>query len=402
MKIYFVNRFYHPDFSATSQMLTGLASSLAGNCKVTVVTSRRLYNDPVARLNRKDEYRGVEILRLNTTRLGRARLWRRAFDYLTFYLGVMWWLARYVKPGDVVVLMTDPPLLQLLNTSIIRIKGGKVVNWLQDIFPEIAQRLGLFPRPAWLSRLIIRWRDEALRAVQVNVVISARMKHYLAGRGVNNTQLIPNWSHGELITPLAHADNSLRQAWGLADKFTVGYSGNFGRAHGFTEIIEAMTLLSPHAEIHFLFIGEGAALEQLKSAIEQKRLTNASFKPYQARDALRCSLGAIDLHLVSLKAGMEDLVLPSKLYGVLAAGRPVAFIGEKDGEIAQMVQANEAGFALGYGDGVRLARQIQLLVADPRRAIQMGQNARRLFDREYAMPLAMERWQQLMLEVIGQ
>ena len=96
MKIYFINRFFYPDFSATSQMLTDLASSLVGNCNVTVVTSRKRYNDPLASLRRLDEYQGVEILRLNTTRLGRARLWRRALDYLTFYLGVMWWLARCV------------------------------------------------------------------------------------------------------------------------------------------------------------------------------------------------------------------------------------------------------------------------------------------------------------------
>ncbi len=116
-----------------------------------MVTSRELYNDPLARLNQRDEYLGVAILRLNTSRLGRAQLWRRAFDYLTFYLGVMWWLARHIEPGDIVVLMTDPPLLQLINTAIIRIKGGKVINWLQDLFPEIAQRLGAFPGPGWLA-----------------------------------------------------------------------------------------------------------------------------------------------------------------------------------------------------------------------------------------------------------
>ncbi len=99
----------------------------------------------------------------------------------------------------------------------------------------------------------------------MNVVISGRMQKYLGNRSVDNTHVIPNWCDGEMITPLAHVNNPLREAWGVADKFTVGYSGNFGRAHEFSEIIQAMTLLSSHPEIHFLFIGEGAALQRLTS-----------------------------------------------------------------------------------------------------------------------------------------
>jgi glycosyltransferase involved in cell wall biosynthesis len=292
-------------------------------------------------------------------------------------------------------------LLQLLNTSIIRIKGGKVINWLQDLFPEIAQRLGVFPGPGGLARLIASWRDMALRAAQVNVVISARMKHYLAGRGVNNTQLIPNWSHEELITPLAHADNPLRQAWGLTDKFIVGYSGNFGRAHEFSEIIEAMTLLSAHPGIYFLFIGEGAALQQLTADIEKQGLTNASFKPYQPREALRYSLGAIDLHLVSLKAGMEDLVLPSKLYGVLAAGRPVAFIGDKEGDMAKLVAAEGIGFAIEHGDGAGLAEKIIGVCRDVALQNRLQVRSRQVFERSYSRSIGANSWKQC-LSGLGQ
>jgi len=399
--VYFINRFYHPDISATSQMLTDLATGLADQYNITVVTSRELYNDPLARLSRKDKHLGVDIQRLNTTRLGRARLWRRAFDYLTFYLAVMWWLARNIKPGDVVVLMTDPPLLQLINTSIIRINGGRVINWLQDIFPEIAQRLGAFPGPDWLASLLARWRDRALRAAQVNVVISGRMKKYLANRGIDNTEVIPNWSDGELITPLAHADNPLREAWGVSDKFTVAYSGNFGRVHGFAAIIQAMSLLSSHPEIHFLLIGEGAALQSLRADIERAGLTNVSFRPYQARESLRYSLGLADLHLVSLKAGMEDLVLPSKVYGALAAGRPVAFIGDPAGNMAKMLQAEGIGFAVAPENGAELAERILSLAKAPERLLTWQKNARALFEREFSRSDNTGCWRRLLQSQAG-
>lgn len=396
-----INRFYWPDFSATSQMLTDLATGLADEYAVTVVTSRALYNDPLAKLERCEEHAGVEVLRLNTTRMGRSSLWGRALDYISFYIRVFWYLIRSTRKGDLVVLKTDPPLLSLLNTAAVRFRGGRVINWLQDIFPEIAIELGAFPRSRLFSAPLIGWRNRTLRAAKTNVAISRHMQEMLARQDVSNTRCIPNWADGELIQPLAHADNPLHLEWNPQNKFLVGYSGNFGRAHSFDELLQAIMLLNSRPEIHFVLIGEGAALDDLLEAVERKNLHNVSFEPYQPHDTLRKSLGAIDLHLVTLKEGMEGLVLPSKIYGVLAAGRPMAFIGDADGEIAELIHEKEVGFAINHGEGAYLAEQIQALANDPERMRRMGANARRLFDQEYSKIRAMERWKKLMADVIG-
>lgn len=382
-------------------MLTDLSTGLASDHSITVVTSRKLYNDPLAKLERRDEREGVEILRLNTTRMGRDTLWRRAIDYVSFYLRVLLFLLRYIRKDDLVVLKTDPPMLSLMNTAAVRSKGGRVVNWLQDLFPEVAIELGAFPRSRIFSDPLVWWRNRTLRAAETNVVISSKMQEFLAGQGVTNTCCIPNWADGELIQPLSHADNPLHTEWNPGKKFLVGYLGNFGRAHGFDELIQAMMLLKDRPEIHFVLIGEGAALDRLLEAVERKHLHNVTFQPYQPHDTLRQSLGAIDLHLVSLKEGMEGLVLPSTIYGVLAAGRPIAFIGDEDGEIAELIHEKKLGFAVGRGAGASLAEQIQQLGKDPERLLQMGLNARRLFDDEYAMPKAIKRWRSLMSEVIS-
>lgn len=401
MKLYFINRFYYPDFSATSQMLTDLTTGLAGDYPITVVTSRKLYNDPLAKLERHDEYQGVEILRLNTTRMGRDTLWRRGIDYVSFYMRVFLFLVRHIRNGDLVVLKTDPPLLSLLNTAAIRFRGGRVVNWLQDLFPEVAIELGAFPRSQIFAGTLTWWRNRTLRAAAKNVVISHKMQAYLADQGVTNTFCIPNWADGGLIQPVSHAENTIRTGWNPENNFLVGYSGNFGRAHSFTELLEAMMLLKTRKEIHFVLIGEGAGLEQLLDAIERKRLDNVNVHPYQSHDNLRQSLGAMDLHIVTLKEHMEGLVLPSKIYGVLAAGRPIAFIGDENGEIAALIHENKVGFAVGHGDGAGLAEKIQVLARDPEASFQMGANARRLFETEYAMPKAIGRWRALLKEVIS-
>jgi glycosyltransferase involved in cell wall biosynthesis len=401
VRLFFVNRFCYPDFSATSQMLTDLATGLAGEHDITVVTSRAIYNDPLAKLERRDECGGVEILRLNTTRFGRGSLWGRALDYISFYVRVFVFLLRYVRRSDVVVLKTDPPLLSMLNTAAVRLRGGRVVNWLQDLFPEIAIELGAFPRSRIFSGPLIWWRNRTLRAACTNVVISSRMQTFLEEQGVTNTHVIPNWADGDLIRPLVHADNPLRDEWNPEHKFLVGYSGNFGRAHSFDALLEAMTLLQVRPEIHFVLIGEGAGLEQLLEAVERKQLQRVTFQPYQPNDSLRQSLGAIDLHLVTMKEHMEGLVLPSKIYGVLAAGRPIAFIGDEDGEIAALIRDNDVGIVIGHGDGAGLAEQIQALVRDPERIKRMGENARALFDREFAKPIAVEHWSSVLGNVVA-
>lgn len=397
-KIYLINRFFHPDFSATSQMLTDLATGMAGEHDVTVVTSRALYNDPLAKLERRDECEGVEILRLNTTRRGRGSLWGRTLDYVSFYIRVFVFLLRYVRRGDLVVLMTDPPLLSLMNTAAVHLRDGRAVNWLQDLFPELAVELGAFPRTRLLSGPLTWWRNRTLKAAEVNVVISEAMQKHLAGQGVTNTLVIPNWADGDLIRPLVHSENPLRAEWNPGGRFLVGYSGNFGRAHSFEELLEAMTLLETRDEIRFVLIGEGAGLESLLEAVERKHLHHVSFYPYQPQDTLRQSLGAIDLHLVTLKEHMEGLVLPSKIYGVLAAGRPIAFVGDKGGEIANFIRKHDVGIAVGHGEGAELAEQIQRLSREPERLGEMGRNARRLFDEDCSRQMGAERWR----AVLGQ
>ena len=134
----------------------------------------------------------------------------------------------------------------------------------------------------------------------MNVAISERMLAELRQMGVDNAVYIPNWANGWLIQPVKHANNPLRKEWGLEDKFVVGYSGNFGRAHGFDAIVEAAMLLGKIPDIHFLFIGEGANLDQVEADLARKQLSHVSFQPYQSTELLRYSLGAIDLHLISL------------------------------------------------------------------------------------------------------
>ena len=400
MNYYFVNRFYFPDQSATSQMLTDLAENLAKKLNVSVVTSR-LQMDRKGGLQKRETRNRVRIFRIWSTRFGRNSLWRKGLDLLSFQLALIVFLLRVVQKGDVVILKTDPPLLQLVTTSAVRLKGGKVVNWLQDIYPEIAQRLGHFPAPRWMTSIVQSWRNRVLNAAVANVVVSGFMASYLRNRGVDFIKVIPNWANGDKVFPVQTEQNSLRAEWGLSGKFVVMYSGNFGRVHAFTGIIEAVRQLRGHADIQFVFVGEGAHLERLRRGVSQSGTNHCIFKPYQPQEKLCSSLGVADVHLVSLKPGMEELVTPSKLYGILASGRAVMFLGDTEGEITRLIESEMIGNAVAHDDGSALANKLVELRENPDQVQEYGRRARSLFEREFSDQLGMARWEKLLTGLQG-
>ena len=377
-------------------MLGDLAVYLAAQShEVTVITSRQLYEDSAARLAARERVHGVEVVRVPTTRFGRGNVLGRALDYATFYLSASVALWRACRPGVTVVAKTDPPLISVPAAMVCRLRGARLVNWLQDLFPEVAQASGARFALGWPGRLLVRLRDSSLRRAALNVALGERMAERLRARAVpaERIAVIGNWADGANVRPVASAANPLRSAWGLGDDFVVAYSGNMGRVHEFATILEAMRLLRQSAGVRFLFIGGGRWRGWLEEAVRREALQLAMFKPYQPQETLPLSLGVADVHLVSLQPAMEGLVVPSKFYGITAAGRPTVFIGDADGEIARLLARHEIGMTVAPGDAAGLVRALQALRDDPAARAAMGLRARALFEQNFDRPHAMRRWE---------
>ncbi len=402
MKIVFINRFYAPDHSATSQMLTDLAAALAaGGAEVHVVTSRLRYDDANASLAPHEVIDGVEIHRVWTSGFGRGNLLGRALDYMGFYVTASAELIGLAEAGDVVVAMTDPPLLSVVAGWVARLRGVRLVNWLQDLFPEVAANLGMAPARGPGGSLL-RWlRDGSLRHAAANVVLGRLMRERVAALGVDprKIEVIANWADGALLRPLDRGAHPLRAEWGLDGKFVVGYSGNLGRVHEFRTVLDAADALRAQTDIVFLFVGGGARKVALAMAAEERGLSNVLFKPYQPRASLGQSLSAADVHLVTLRPELEGLVVPSKFYGVAAVGRPTIFIGDAKGEIGSVVQEAECGICVKQGDVEGLVGAVTSLRNDSLLRERMGTNARRVFDERYDKALAVAAWRSLLESV---
>jgi glycosyltransferase involved in cell wall biosynthesis len=332
-----------------------------------------------------------------TTRFGRRHLLGRAVDYASFYLTCAIELLRRVGRGDVVVAKTDPPLLSLLAAPIARLKGAKLVNWQQDVFPEVASRLDANPLPAWLDGWLRRRRDDSLRAARMNVLVGERMREYFAARGlpVDRLCVLENWVDAAAISPKPSAESELRCRLGLRDEFVVCYSGNFGRAHEYEGLLGAIETLKDDASVAFLFIGGGARMEALQSAVASRGLSRVRFLPYQPRAVLNDSLAAGDVHLASLIPSLEGFIVPSKFYGILAAGRPVIFVGDPDGELPRLIREHGCGVTVSAGDAPALVAGIRALQADGDQRAAMGRAARQLSAR-YSTVQGIERWAALL------
>ncbi len=418
LRIFFVNRYFYPDHAATSQMLTDLAFALAKRGhRITVVTSRLRYDDPLARLPEQETVGGVDVIRIATSGFGRAGLFGRAVDYLTFYFSAARALFQKARRGDVIVAKTDPPLLSLVTMPVARLRGARAVNWLQDIYPDVATVLGVGRgRLRGIPLTFLRWwRNRALPKAALNVAIGERMATMLRGIGVppGRIRVIPNWADGTLVRPVRADENALRRQWRFGDDVVIGYSGNLGRAHDAETILQAMDLtearaasqlvmaqianggaLAPVAapRISWLFVGGGAQFERLRAESRRRGHLNVQFQPYQPREQLAESLSTPDIHLISLRPGLEGLIVPSKYYGIAAAGRPAIFIGASEGEIGRILTETGTGLVVAEGDGAGLADAVRKLVEDPRLREEMGRRARALFEARFDLSFAVDAW----------
>lgn len=389
--VIFVNRFYWPDEPATGQLLTDLAEGLAAQGHdVQVITSR------AARAPAREARSRVTIHRLASTRWNRLGLPGKAADFFSFLAAATVAVARLARAGSLVVLMTDPPLMGISGAWAARRRGARHLQWIQDIYPEIACELS---GQKWLG-VLRPWRDRAWRSAAACVTLGEDMASVARGAGVAalSVHQVSNWPPEGLAPPPDAAVAERRRAWGLEGRFVVGYSGNLGRVHDLAAVLALARALPASTGVTFLIVGGGPQRAGLEAEARRLGLDHVQFRPPQPRADLAASLGVADVHLVTLRAGCERLVYPSKLYGIAAVGRPVLFLGPPACEIARTVTAEDLGAACAATDTAAAAaavRRLQTSAADRARHAAAGLR----FARRHSLSAALARWDALLRQL---
>ncbi|MES2692480.1 MAG: glycosyltransferase family 4 protein [Verrucomicrobiota bacterium] len=353
MRLIFVNRFYWPNESATAQLLHDLARHLASRGhEVHVIASDSADSTrPVV-----ETLDGVRIHRVSR-HAAKTGVAAKAREFVFFLLGAARALLRLSRRATTVVAMTDPPLLGVMARFVTGLKGARLVNWTQDIYPEIAIRLGSRRLVRASAALLLPSRTLAWRQSDGCVAISEGMAGHLREEGVEAAaiEVIPNWAPRGLSPQSPSAGDRLKRDWELGGKFIVAYSGNLGRVHDLDSILDLAEELRQDAGITLLIVGGGPGRAGLESAVARRTLTNVQFRPAQPRSRLAESLAVADVHLITLRPECADLVFPSKFYGIVQVGRPIAFIGPRDCELARLVIRHRMGLAATPGEIPALA-----------------------------------------------
>ncbi|HYW05530.1 MAG TPA: glycosyltransferase family 4 protein, partial [Longimicrobium sp.] len=324
-----------------------------------------------------------------TTTLGRLPMAGRAAGYATYLWGAFWALLR-ARRGSVVVAMTDPPFLLAPALMAARLRRFRVVAWVQDVYPQLAVALGVLASETALSRRLHAYAGRLLRACDGVVTLGPGMSRVITGMGVAPERVVAvhNWADAGSITPVAEDENPFVREHGLEGRFVVMYSGTAGRAHTFDATIEAARELAADPEILFLFVGGGAQSAALRAA---SATAPVRFLAYQPRAMLAASLSAGHVALVTENPRAAGLVLPSKTYGAMAAGRPILYVGEPDSDVAAMVREHGCGIVVSHDDAAGIVAAVRELKANPELRERMGRAGRRAAETVYDRPLATRR-----------
>jgi len=388
-----LNQYYWPGVEATAQLLTELCESLGEDAEVKVVTGVLHGHEDEPR---HIVHNGVEIVRVASTSFERSKLGARAANYVTYLTSALLGGLRGPRP-DVVLCMTDPPIVADIALLVARRYRAPLVVISQDVFPEIAVELKRLENPV-ATRLLRALVSLYLRRADRIVAIGDTMRRRLEAKGAppERVHVIPNWVDTSRLVPRDKA-NEWALRGGLDKKFVVMHSGNVGHAQDLDSLVRAATFLRDLDDLAIFIVGTGARHAELVALAERLEVDQVQFLYYQPRDVLAQSLSAADVHVVGLARGLAGYVVPSRLYGILAVARPVIVAADPESETAEVVERIGCGIVVPPGRPELLARAIRDTHDGTYDLEAMGARGREWVEQEADRSVAMRRYRDLLL-----
>lgn len=398
-----ITQFYPPDHAATGQLIEELAQQLSSQkIEVKIITGQPAYGKNVQKqASRKENKNSVIIRRSLTSRIFPRCFWGRIINGLLFCFYSLLRLSKPYYRGDILLLTTEPPYLLLVGYLGKILFKIPYVCLIYDLYPDIAINLNVLSESHWLS-IFWNWLNLKIwHQAKGIIVLSNSMKQRLIAKDpslMHKVTVIHSWCDPDYIKPKPKRDNPFAIKYDLVKPFTVLYSGNMGRCHDIETIMETVWLLKEEF-VKFVFIGGGAQYETCQDKLTQEwGLTNCLFLPFQPKANLPNSLTACDLSLVTISQGMEGLVAPSKLYGILSAGRAVAAICPRESYLDQLLKDAGCGKAFVNGDSQGLAQYIGSLAANPNLVETMGCAGRHYLKTQFTPELIAKQYAKVLLD----
>lgn len=398
-KVLLITQVFYPDEVSTANLFTNLCSELVKksvDVEVWCAHPSYTHNEKQPRFQ---DHNGIRITYLASTNFKKSFLPGRLINYLSFAISVLFKLL-FSSGRSPVLTHTTPPSLGIILSFICRIKKRKFILVLLDIFPEGLIRLGKLSRRNILVRL---WNNLFILSLKLSdkiIVIGRDMKIWIEqvyGTCSNKLEYIPLWQDDGLIYPSDYTSNEFVKEYKLEHKFVVQYSGNMGLWNDMK--IFGSAVRSNPENVVFMFVGGGMRKKELLDSLSSTEQKNVILLPFQPNNKIRKTLTACHAGVVSLREGMEGMAVPSKIYGIMAAGIPVIAIVPPESEIAYIIKEELCGIVVDQSDPEGFISAIQKLGSDENMRKLMGIRGRKAFENKYSTREVAEKYRILFNEI---
>lgn len=400
-RIWVISELYYPEETSTGFYMTKIAEYLGEDCRVGVICGRPNYSAKGERASRRELRNGVDILRCPSTLFNKDRFFPRLINIATFGLSVLFYELAYIRRKDDVIVVTNPPLLPLITPWVCRLKGARCTIRIDDVYPDVLSITGLLSERSLLfsvlRKMTVAALHRAFRLVVLGRDMAERVQSLPGFHKAAIVRIIPHWAEEE-IHPQAKDDNALLRHLNWTDKFVVLYAGNMGRPHDIDTLAEVIDRLQGDQKIRFLLIGSGYKLERLKKRIGACHYTHAVVLAPRPRSEQEIFLNACDIVVSALIPGMAGISVPSRMYNVFSAGKPILAIGDREAELNRIVEEECVGWSVEPGHVDEIIGILVKGCAERETIEKFGWNARRLAETQYSAARILSLYRDLLAE----
>lgn len=377
-------------------MAAAVADALAERHEVVVLCGRPSY-DPSERhpfyFLRREKRDKVVVERVGSTAFPRHRMLRRVLNYLS-YVTLAVPRALMIR-ADVVLAMTDPPFEGIVGAFVACLKRRPFVYNIRDLYPEMAVS-GKIVRPARWVQFWERLHRWALRRAARVIVLGDDTRERILAKGIDPGRVVVVRDGAKVPGAIAHGTHPVTREVRSGYSFVVLHAGNLGFYGAWDTVVKAAHLLNGDG-VGFVFVGDGAARSQVQASANGCKAIR--FQPFRPADQVPYVLAAGDIHLLTIRRGLEGVVVPSKLYPILAAGRPVLVLAHEDSDAARVVRRSGCGVVANPDDPAAFVAVLRELAQDPEQVVKMGERAAAVAN-EFALDKELQRFVEVMEEAI--
>jgi glycosyltransferase involved in cell wall biosynthesis len=385
-KIWIVSELYYPEETSTGYLLTGIAEGLAKHFQVCVLCSQPTYSKRGLRSPHTERYNGVSIRRCFGTTFNKDILPSRLMNMATISMSVFINALFRIGKLESVLVVTNPPFLPFLVYLACRLKGAKCLLLIHDVYPEVMIAAGMIRRTSFVAG-VLAWLNKCLYRGADRIIVLGRDMAEVTERKLgapdSKIVIIPNWADVTMVSPCPRGENVMLKELKLQRKFVMQYAGNMGRTHGLEILAQAAQKLAEQKDVHFVFIGSGHKIKWLETKAAEAKLTNVTFVGSRPRNNQNNFLNACDIAIVSFVSGMAGISVPSRMYNIMAAGKPILAVADTNSELAMVIAEEEIGWVVVPGDIDGLVRVIDEARVNPELLREMGKRARKAAEEKY-------------------